>query len=254
MNIKDAILIGSGAQADIYLYENKAVKIYKTECSQGVARYEAELQEKAYKAGLPAPLVYEVIEIDGRSAIVMEFIQGKPLGEIMLEDMERAHEYLGASVDLQIRIHKVNAEGFPSQRDRLKSKIMSNPYLTGGQRERLSRSLRGLPKENQLCHGDYHVLNLLQSGGGIKVIDWIDASGGVATLDVCRSYLIYLLHQREIAEFYLDIYCGKANMPKREVLEWLPVIAGARLSENVTAKDAETLIKLVDGRAGGMVY
>lgn len=108
--------------------------------------------------------------------------------------------------------------------------------------------LQDLETGNRLCHGDFHVLNLLQTINDIKIIDWVCASSGSISADVCRTYLLYLLYRPEIAEIYMDIYCGKAGLSKQDVLEWLPVIAGARLNENVTATDVVLLLDLVNGK------
>jgi len=241
-------LIGSGAQADVYLYEGKALKVFKADYVQANGRYEAELQDKAYKKGLPVPQIYEVIELNGRVAIVMEYVPGKSIGDMMLENMGKAHELLTLSVDVQIQVHKTNADDFPNQKDKFRCNISMNPYLKNEQRQRLLKLLHRFKSDDRLCHGDFHMLNLIETSQGIKIIDWVDASGGSVAADVCRSYLLYLLYRKEIAEAYLDIYCDKANIIKRDVLAWLPIAAGARLNENVTAQDVELLMNLVDGR------
>ncbi|MCL2717922.1 MAG: phosphotransferase [Lachnospiraceae bacterium] len=188
VNINKMTLIGSGAQADIYLYENKAFKIYKNNYMEDEARCEADLQKKAQRAGLPVPLVYDVTDVDGRCAIIMEYIQGKPVGEMLLENMEKAYEYLSLSVDLQIEIHKIHANGFPSQISKLENKIDSAPYLTAEQKQKLLTRLVKLPKDDKLCHGDFHILNIMQCSDGLKIIDWVDASSGSIIADVCLYY------------------------------------------------------------------
>lgn len=74
MNTADMTLIGSGAQADVYLYEGRAVKVFKPGYRQANARREAKLQEQVYRYGLPVPAICEVAEADGRPVIVMEYL------------------------------------------------------------------------------------------------------------------------------------------------------------------------------------
>lgn len=69
--------------------------------------------------------------------------------------------------------------------------------------------------------------------------------GTEAEADICRTYLLYILYAKDIANLYLDSYCDKCNKDKKEILKWLPVIAGARLCEN-KSNEVETLLKLVD--------
>lgn len=247
MDITDMKLIGSGAEADIYLFENKAIKIFNHARSKADACYEAELQSKANRTGLPVPAIYEISEINGKAAIIMEYIKGKTVGDLMLENMNQAPYYLEISVDLQIEVHKVSAHCFPSQKEKLKNNIMATSYLSDIQKHQLLHLLHNMETGSKLCHGDFHVLNLLQTTDDIKIIDWVCASSGSIALDVCRTYLLYLLYRSEIAEIYIDIYCSKSGLSKQEVLEWLPVIAGARLNENVTASDVILLINMVNG-------
>ncbi|MCL1806216.1 MAG: aminoglycoside phosphotransferase family protein [Oscillospiraceae bacterium] len=239
-------LTGSGAQADVYHYEDKAVKIYKADHMQAEARYEADLQEKAYKAGLPVPAVFEITEYGGKAAIVMEYIKGKPLGESMLENMAKARDYINIAVDLQMMTHNIRAEGFPNQKDRLAKKIKNTSHLDSGQKEELLLRLEQLPSDDKLCHGDFHVLNLLQTPQGVKIIDWVDACSGTPAADVCRSYLLYLLYREDVAKMYLELYCKTAKIDKLDVLAWMPVIAGAKLDENVTERDVQTLKSLTN--------
>jgi hypothetical protein len=62
--------------------------------------------------------------------------------------------------------------------------------------------------------------------------------------DVCRSYLLLKLHAKDIAEPYLDAYCGINNMPRAKILDWLPYVAAARLAEDVP-DDFERSLEIV---------
>ncbi|MDD4797679.1 MAG: phosphotransferase [Eubacteriales bacterium] len=117
-------------------------------------------------------------------------------------------------------------------------------------RKNLLRLLESFETDDRLCHGDFHALNLMWTSQGMQIIDWVDAGSGSALADVCRSYLLYLLYRPEIAQLYLEIYCSKANVAKQRVLMWLPVIAGARLSETVKGQDTATLLKMAQGNPG----
>lgn len=77
------------------------------------------------------------------------------------------------------------------------------------------------------------------------MFDWGCARAGNPAGDVCRTYLLYLLHDRDLAARYLAEYCRAAGRPREEVLAWLPVVAGARLNENVTAGDVSLLHTLI---------
>lgn len=240
-------LIGSGAQADVYLYDNRAVKVFKENYSEADAVYEANIQSCVYRAGLPVPKIYEVVTIENRKAIIMEYIKGNALGELLLGDVMHAIEYLDLAVELQQKVHRIkNAEGLPLLKDKLKSKIMRTSLINEDIKQKCLQYLGQLEVDNTLCHGDLHVLNLIKTENDIKIIDWVDASLGSAAADVCRSYLLYLLYKNEIAEYYLQSYCNKSDISKDMVLSWLPVLAAARLVENNSPDDIKILLDIIN--------
>lgn len=80
----------------------------------------------------------------------------------------------------------------------------------------------------------------------VNVIDWVDASAGDIRADVYRTYLLYSQFSSELADIYLRLYCEKSGLLKSEVFQWAPVIAGARLSENVSSENSGRLIKIIE--------
>jgi hypothetical protein len=84
------------------------------------------------------------------------------------------------------------------------------------------------------------------SNDKVTIIDWVDASAGDIRADVCRTYLLYSDLSAEVAELYLRLYCEKSGLPKDEILQWIPILAGARLAENVSAERAERLSGIVN--------
>ena len=102
-----------------------------------------------------------------------------------------------------------------------------------------------LKYENRLCHGDYHVNNLMQTEACVTIIDWVDASAGDVKADVCRSYLLYSQYSMDLASLYLRVYCEKTSLSQNDVLVWEPIIAGARLSENVASEKTSRLLDIV---------
>lgn len=50
----------------------------------------------------------------------------------------------------------------------------------------------------------------------------------------------------ELADLYLRLYCAKSDLSKDEIFQWAPIIAGARLSENVSAENSDRLVEIVN--------
>ena len=78
--------IAKGNTADIYLCDKKIIKVLKDYLPETEAIKEADKQRLAWKAGLPVPEILDVIKIENRQAVVMEYITGDTLGNMMLKD------------------------------------------------------------------------------------------------------------------------------------------------------------------------
>jgi len=238
--------IAKGNTAAIYLCRGKAVKVFDGGATDEAAAREADKQRYAYALGLPVPRVHGVTRINGNPAIVMEHAAGRSLGELILEDASKAERYMALSVDVQLKIHALEAPGLEPVGDRLRRQIASAPLLSDGQRNALLQKLRAMARGSRLCHGDFHVFNLILDGEQMTILDWVDAGAGDARADACRSYLLYAQFSMEAADLYLGLYCGRSGIPPGEILSWLPVAAGARLSENVPSESAGRLIEIVN--------
>lgn len=236
--------IGKGNTAQIYLHEGKIYKLFHRGLPHDEAGREADKQRWACDCGLPVPKVHGLERIDGQQAIVMEHVPGPTLGERIRREPGKAADYLSQAAEMQIRIHGAEAASWPAMTERLAHKIAASG-LTLRQQDDLLRRLQDQPEGTRLCHGDFHVHNLIQADTGLYVIDWVDSTRGDVRADICRSYLLYYELSKEIADLYLQLYCEKSRFSKDEILSWLPILAGARLSENVSTQAAGTWLKLI---------
>ena len=238
--------IAKGNTAKIYLHNGKIIKVFNRSLPETEAEYEAKKQIYAYSCGLPVPYIYEVTKVKGSQAIVMEQIEGSTIGEIIFSDMTKAEQYMSLSVDTQLKIHAVKAPEIESMTDKLHRQILSAKLLKDRQKNSLSEKLFGIKYEKFLCHGDYHVFNLILNGDQVTIIDWVDASAGDVRADAYRTYLLYSQVSMELANLYLHLYCDKSGISKNEIFIWAPIIAGARLSENVPSENASRLVEIVN--------
>ncbi|MEL3971930.1 aminoglycoside phosphotransferase family protein [Rossellomorea oryzaecorticis] len=238
--------IASGNTAVIYLHENNIIKVLKDYLPDGESEYEANKQKYAHSCGLSVPEIISVTKIGDKQAIIMEYVKGKTVGEIAAGENGKAAYYLSLSVDIQLKIHSKTADSIEPMREKLIRQIVSTGKLSQIQKKALMKKLESMAFENRLCHGDFHLNNLIMSDDNVTIIDWIDSSSGDIRADVYRTYLLYSQVSSEVAELYLRLYCQKSGLSKEEILEWAPIIAGARLSENVSSENNERLIEIVN--------
>ena len=243
MNLSNPI--AKGNTAEIYLYENKIIKVYKDYLPETEARKEADKQQVANLFGLPVPQVLDVTKIDGKQAIIMEYITGKTLGELFLENKEQEDYYLGLSVDIQRKIHSYKTDKIESMYEKLQKQIEQAPVINITQKTNLISMLLTMNVENTLCHGDLHLFNLIMGGEKITIIDWVDASAGDFRADVYRTYLLYSQYSIDLANKYVQLYCEESGIERIEIFQWAPIIAAARLSESVSTENTKRLLDII---------
>ncbi|MEI2664183.1 phosphotransferase family protein [Rossellomorea sp. LJF3] len=237
--------IATGNTAKVYLYNNKIYKVFSDSLPVEESQKEAKKQQYAHSCGLPVPEVVDVTNIDGKQVIIMEHIKGRTLGDLLTDNMENAEYYMGMSVDIQMGIHQIKAHSIELMSEKLHRQIESASELDNELKSALFRKLESMTYEKTLCHGDFHLYNLILSENNVTIIDWVDSSAGDRRADVYRTYLLYSQVSKELADVYMRLYCEKRGMSKEEVCQWAPIIAAARLSERVSSEDPKRLLEIV---------
>ncbi len=239
--------VASRNTAKIFLYENQIIKVFNDFLPDTESIYEANKQRFARAAGLCVPEIFDVTTIDGKQAIIMEFVKGKTLGEILLENKDHAEHYMNISIEVQQNIHSLEAHSLEPMSLKLRKQIEVAKQLNNRQKDALLGKMEMITYKPTLCHGDFHLFNLILSDQNeqVTIIDWVDATAGDLRADVYRTYLLYEQFSPDLANMYLRLYCQKSGLPEEEIFQWAPIIAGARLSENVSSENTERLLKIV---------
>jgi len=242
----DLEIIGQGATTTIYRDGSKAIKLY-VNAPPNEAENEAERQRFAQSAGLPVPAVIGVRQVnDNAIALDMQYINGKTLMQPKMDKNERCNA-IDTLVKLQCTVHKIIASGQPKQTDKLAQKIKRTRHVSEPEKSKLLTTLEWLDTNSvNLCHGDFHPLNILYDGSNYWIIDWVDATAGNPLADACRTYLIFKQFITRQAGIYLRSFCKEANVKSEDVLIWLPIIIAARLNENMDEKSRIWLLSEIE--------
>lgn len=230
-------IIAERANKTVYRDGNNAIKVFDADYSKADVLNEALNQARVEETGLNIPKVTEVSKVDGKWAIVSEYISGKTLEQLMTEDPEKEDEYLELFVDLQMKVHSKKCPLLTKLKDKMNRKIHIAD-LDDNTRYELHTRLEGMPKHNKVCHGDFNPSNIIITDSGIPyIIDWAHVTQGNASADVARTYLLFCLDKKqELADKYLDLFCAKSNTKKRYVQKWMPIVAA---SQSVKGKPEE---------------
>ncbi len=230
----------------VYRDGNKCIKVFDENYSKADVLNEALNQARIEETGLNIPKISEVTMVDGRWAIVSEYVSGKTLAQLMEEDGDKKDEYLELLVDLQLSVHQKKCPLLNKLKDKMNRKI-SATELDATTRYELHTRLEGMPKHNKVCHGDFNPSNIIITEDGTPyILDWSHATQGNASADVARTYLLFCLNgDTDSAKKYLDLFCKKSNTAKQYVQKWMPIVAASQ-SVKGNAHEREFLLSWVD--------
>ena len=230
----------------VYRDGDLCVKVFDEDFSKADVLNEALNQARIEETGLNIPKVKEVMTIDGKWAIVSDYIKGKTLAQLMEEHPEKKDEYIEQLVDLQLEVNSKECPLLNKLRDKMQSKI-SQTQLDATTRYELHTRLNGMPKHNKVCHGDFNPSNIIITDDGKAfIIDWSHATQGNASADAARTYLLFWLEgDIDGAKKYLDLFCQKSNTAKQYVQKWMPIVAASQ-SVKGNDKEREFLLSWVD--------
>lgn len=230
----------------IYRDGEDCVKVFDADYSKADVLNEALNQARVEETGLNVPKIKEVLTVDGKWAIVSEYIKGKTLAQLMEENPEKKDEYLGLLVDLQIEVQSKTCPKLNKLKDKMNAKI-SQADLDATTRYDLHTRLEGMPKHTKLCHGDFNPSNIIITDEGkAYIIDWAHATQGNASADAARTYLLFwLAGDIDGADKYLELFCKKSDTPKQYVQKWMPIVAASQ-SVKGNEKERQFLLSWVD--------
>ena len=201
------ILIGKGAQAEVFLYKGFAYKVYKETYPAEWISFEKMQQREVNKAGL-CPVRY--YDTDDPHIIRMDYIDGVMLEEIVndcasgrivdeISDVPDGFRILSKAFNF---IHKADIRGIEIPR----FTVTASMGLSRENSEKIIPIIERIYAKSGecLCHLDMHFLNVMmpKDKSGFKIIDWMNARIAPPVFDYARTYVIF----KEFSEEALDLY------------------------------------------------
>lgn len=213
----------------VYRDGERCVKVFNSDYSKADVLNEALNQARIEETGLHIPKVLEVGMLEGKWAIVSEFIKGKTLSQLMEEEPEKKDEYLSRFVELQLEVQSKTSPLLTKLKDKMSRKIQQADLDANTRYDLLTR-LEGMPKHNKVCHGDFRPSNIIITPENeAYILDWSHVTQGNASADAARTYLLFWLKgDLEGAEKYLELFCEKSHTDKHYVQKWMPIVAASQ--------------------------
>ncbi len=161
-----------------------ALRIFRPQ-QANVCRKEVAVMRAVSAAGIPAPQVLASGVWQDRPAMLMSWIEGRPLIYLVFERPDLVEALGMAFGRTQAAIHALSANA--------EMRLPANWLGWAGDGESaMQERLRALPaRQNRLIHLDYHPLNVMATPEGISgVLDWANAHAGDPRADLARTYAI----------------------------------------------------------------
>lgn len=231
---------------ELYKTEEGFVKTFSSDYSKAGILNEALNHARVEETDLHMPKIKAIEVIDGKWSIIMDYVEGTTLAELMETNPEKEDEYLDLFVDLQRTVLSKKVPMLNRLKEKMQARI-SLAKLDATTRYDLHTRLDSLPKHYNLCHGDFQPSNVIIAKDGTPyIVDWAHATQGNASADVATTYLMFYLNgKQDLAEKYLRLYCRKSDTAIQYVQKWIPIVAASRLTKAKEEED-EFLRRWID--------
>lgn len=254
--------IAFGRTAEIYAWqEGQVVKLFHGWFAVEDVESEARIARAIHASGLPVPSVGEIVRVNGRNGLVYQRVEGDSMWESLSRRPWKVFSYARRTAELHAEMHSTSSPAdIPSQRQKLGRKIDHAEELPERLQSRALAALKSMPDGERLCHGDFHPGNILMTAQGEIIIDWVDASSGNPLADLARSSIIALgaadcqvedavqrVCVRIFQAAYLRFYFKLRPGGEAEYRRWLPILAAARLSEEIPELEAWLIARSGEG-------
>jgi uncharacterized protein (TIGR02172 family) len=240
------------------------IKLFSSSVSKELVEEEVRLTNLARSCGIRTPRIFEMVSDSDRWGFSYQKLNGPTFLDLMLQEGRDMDDLARSLAQVHRELHEHSEAGMPALKDRLRRSIEE---CTGRDelRKRALESLSGLPDGDRVCHGDFHPGNIIVTGEGNFILDWIDASSGHYLADVAKSLVLILawlpdqlrrmgseVSSGEIERFYRS-YRSHAfiSTPENEELvdRWMLPVAVARLCQAVPGEE-DRLLEIIRGCSG----
>ena len=241
-------VIAERANKTIYQDNGKTIKLFIENYSKADILNEAlNLARVEEATDLNVPKLIEIGKIENRWALITEYVEGKPLSQLMEEHPEKLEEYLQFFVKIQLEVLSKKVPLLSRIKDKFRRKLTEATNISNEVRYDLLQRLEGMKNHTKLCHGDFNPSNvIIKDDGEVYVIDWSHVTQGNASADAARTFLLFSIEgKNELAEKYINLFSEKSGIEKTNIQRWIPIVAATQMTKG-KAEEQEFLSKWID--------
>ena len=218
VSIEGCAQVGTGLSSKVYrLDSDTIIKVYDEKVPLYKITREIDFAKKAFLAGLPTAISYDIVRCNGRYGVVFEMIANA----VTVGDALSAND--GADFDaimkkfaaLMKAMHTTEIDpkndGFTSIKDTwLDWATGMKKYYTSEEFAALEKMIMSVPDRNTIVHCDFHAGNTLWQDGEVVVVDMADVGYGHPIFDFAAGAFHALVSYRDDLQKSLSL--SQANI------------------------------------------
>ena len=280
-------LLASRKESHVYEYgSDKVCKLYIDEYNVDMVEWRYKKMSEAYKIGLPAPKVYELIEHDGRFGIVMQRFYGKNFYEALVSHVQAS---MGQGIPIQkildsiyeilvnqskcaatilFEIHRTKCKIFFTVKELLTNCSRDNNSLSQGEKNEIFKLIEDLPDSDSVCHGDPNLTNFIcnDNDDKISIVDWDNCIQSNPLYDIARYVYsradatpagipgipdeiirFYSAHTNDFIKIFLDEYIRFSNIDLSGIERWIMLLPVSWGSNIIGKEKRKRLLEIING-------
>ena len=197
VNLQGLDVMGVGSCSMLYqLSPEEMVKVFYADVPQEVIDRELFLAKEAFMLGVPTAICYEKVDCGGgRTGIVFESMNTRPVGDLVQENPDRIPE-LAEKMGVALReLHqkKLTKGVFHSMKERYRKQLRTLDKLyTKEEWDILKSFIDKIPDGRVLLHGDPHTRNVMVRDDEVVFLDCSEMAYGNELMDLGHAMLAIL--------------------------------------------------------------
>jgi aminoglycoside phosphotransferase (APT) family kinase protein len=239
--------------AEVFAYgDGTVVKLDRPEWS-GVSAFESDVIGRVGAVGIPVAHSHGVVEIEGRCGVVLDRVEGRSLGQVLMatDDVAGIVDMAERFTALQSLINATSVDVLPDLVTRLREELVVSG-LAPDLADELTHLLERLDDSSRrVCHFDFHPLNVLVGPAGWVVIDWLTVAVGPPLADLARTLVLWGQWTEPPVSVFMRavrrLGLAARGADEADCDAWVRVVAGARLAEGFEGDQAAWLRRVAAG-------
>lgn len=166
------------------------VKLFPAGTPQEVVDNEAEKTRTAWRYGLEAPVVREIVERDGRPGIKFDMVYGITFTQWMLDHLDSMFRLTAFFAHEHHEAHMHKVPEFPSLKEVLAERINKHDKLDAESKENALKKLGKMRDGDWALHWNYTPEDIISTKEGLVIFNWSEAMRGDFMADVARTSIL----------------------------------------------------------------